>query len=70
MCEIVSSQFFDEAPCSGEVLEKVIGQLRESTEKINKKIEECKKLTRNLEGRVVKAICQLLLELRPTKTVA
>ena len=56
MCEIVSPQFYDEAPCSGEVLEKVIGQLRERTEKFNKEVEECKKLRRILEGRVVKAM--------------
>ena len=42
--------------CNGEVLEKVFGDLKGSTKKFDKEIEECQKLRKKLEGRVVKAI--------------
>ena len=50
MSGIVSPQFFEEEPCSVEVLEKVIGELKESTVKLNKEIEECQKLRKNWKG--------------------
>ena len=50
-CTLISN-----VPCNGEVLEKVIGDLIESTKKFDKEIEECQKLRKKLEGRVVKAM--------------
>ena len=58
MSGVVSSPqiFGDEEPCNSEELQKIISELNESVEKFDKEIEECQKLRRKLELRVLKAI--------------